>query len=148
MEIRTHQSLDPRWSGRPTAMAPGRATVELETLPAMAADSSGLVHGGFVFSLADHAAMLAVNEPTVVLARAEVRFLRPVTVGERLRAEAEVAEVAEVREAADKPPLPRVDVRVLTLEPEREVLVGSFGCVVPHRHVLAGAGATAGRAGR
>jgi acyl-coenzyme A thioesterase PaaI-like protein len=60
----------------------------------MAADDRGLVHGGFVFGLADHAAMLAVNDPFVVLGSAEVRFLRPVVVGERLVAEARVGEVA------------------------------------------------------
>jgi acyl-coenzyme A thioesterase PaaI-like protein len=51
-----------------------------------------LVHGGFVFGLADHAAMLAVNHPNVVLGSAAVRFLLPVTVGERLVAEASLAE--------------------------------------------------------
>ncbi len=58
----------------------------------MAADERGLVHGGFVFGLADYAAMLAVNHPNVVLASAEVRFLKPVVVGERLVAEAWVEE--------------------------------------------------------
>lgn len=63
-------------------------------MPEMAADAAGLVHGGFVFGLADHAAMLAVNHPNVVLGSAAVRFLRPVAVGERLVAEATVAETA------------------------------------------------------
>jgi acyl-coenzyme A thioesterase PaaI-like protein len=37
----------------------------------------GLVHGGFIFSQADHAAMLAVNHPDVVLGREECNFLAP-----------------------------------------------------------------------
>jgi acyl-coenzyme A thioesterase PaaI-like protein len=44
----------------------------------MAADQRGLVHGGFTFGLADYAAMVAVNDPNVVLGAAEVRFLAPV----------------------------------------------------------------------
>lgn len=44
------------------------------------------------FGLADYAAMLAVNEPTVVLGKAEVRFLKPVKVGERLLARTRILE--------------------------------------------------------
>ena len=69
MEIRTHQQIDPALCGRPVSLAPGRAEVTLEMTPAMAVDAEGLVHGGFVFGAADHAAMLAVNHPHVVLAR-------------------------------------------------------------------------------
>lgn len=97
MQPRTHLAIDRRLCGEPldpAATAAGAARVGLTTLPEMAADAAGLVHGGFVFGLADHAAMLAVNHPNVVLGSAAVRFLRPVAVGERLIAEATVAETA------------------------------------------------------
>ena len=97
MQPRTHLALDRRLCGEPldsAATAAGIARVGLTTVPEMAADAAGLVHGGFVFGLADHAAMLAVNHPNVVLGSAAVRFLRPVTVGEGLVAEATVAETA------------------------------------------------------
>jgi acyl-coenzyme A thioesterase PaaI-like protein len=84
---RTHLAIDRRLCGEPLDLertAEGTARVGLTTLPEMAADAAGLVHGGFVFGLADHAAMLAVNHPHVVLGSAAVRFLRPVAVGERL----------------------------------------------------------------
>lgn len=104
----------------------GSAEVELLTLPAMAADERGLVHGGFVFGLADYAAMLAVNEPLVVLAAAEVSFLRPVRVGERLRAVAVVAGDEGKRRGVE-----------CTVRGEAgEVMRGRFDCVVPTRHVL------------
>jgi acyl-coenzyme A thioesterase PaaI-like protein len=48
----------------------GYAVVELKTKENMRADEKNLVHGGFIFSLADYCAMLTVNEPTVVLASA------------------------------------------------------------------------------
>jgi acyl-coenzyme A thioesterase PaaI-like protein len=95
VQPRTHLALDRRLCGEPldpAATAAGTARVGLTTVPEMAADAAGLVHGGFVFGLADHAAMLAVNHPNVVLGTAAVRFLRPVAVGERLVAEATVAE--------------------------------------------------------
>ena len=97
MQPRTHLALDRRLCGEPldsAATAAGTARVGLTTVPEMAADAAGLVHGGFVFGLADHAAMLAVNHPNVVLGSAAARFLRPVVVGERLVALATVAETA------------------------------------------------------
>jgi acyl-coenzyme A thioesterase PaaI-like protein len=94
---RTHLEIDRRLCGEPLdpeGTAAGTARVGLTTVPEMAADEAGLVHGGFVFGLADHAAMLAVNHPNVVLGSAAVRFLLPVAVGERLIAEANLAETS------------------------------------------------------
>ena len=95
-------------------------------LPEMAADDRGLIHGGFVFGLADYAAMLAVNEPHVVLAGAEVRFLKRVAVGERLVAEARVEE-ADARKSR---------VRVEVLRDGEAVMTGDFRCVTLDRHVF------------
>src|SRR5579883_2053010 len=72
---RTHLAIDARLVGHPVHLADGTALVRLETTKDMAADDRSLVHGGFVFGLADYAAMLAVNEPTVVLAAAHLTFL-------------------------------------------------------------------------
>ena len=60
--------------------------VKLKTNEKMVADEKGLIHGGFIFSVADYSAMLAVNEPTVVLAGANVKFLKPVIVGDEILA--------------------------------------------------------------
>ena len=125
---RTHLAIDPRLVGTPLEIAEGSAHVVLVTLPEMAADERGLIHGGFVFGLADYAAMLAVNEPNVVLGSSEVRFLKPVVVGERLVA------VATVEERAGK----KVRVRAVVRRGEEEVLTGSFLCFTPERHVLEG----------
>jgi acyl-coenzyme A thioesterase PaaI-like protein len=136
MQPRTHLSLDPRLSGAPLSLADGQARVQLETLPEMAADARGLVHGGFVFGLADYAAMLAINEPNVVLGSADVRLLVPVVVGEGLRAEAkrvrvdgkkQIVEVSVFRHPAEGS----------TQEGEGErVFFGTFVCFVPDVHVL------------
>ena len=63
----------------------------MTTTNAMAADDIGLVHGGFIFGMADYAAMLAVNDPNVVLGAADVKFLKPVSVQETVVAEARVS---------------------------------------------------------
>jgi acyl-coenzyme A thioesterase PaaI-like protein len=144
MQANTHQALDPRLCGSLRELEAGRALVELRTAPEMAADARGLVHGGFVFGLADAAAMYAINEPHVVLGSAETRFLAPVVVGETLRAEARflrregkkhhvqvrVTRVAEARgqgteaPAGSHAPVP--------------VFEGTFVCFVPAQHVLGG----------
>jgi acyl-coenzyme A thioesterase PaaI-like protein len=133
MQSRTHLAIDPRLCGTPVWLAEGSACAALRALPEMAADARGLVHGGFVFGLADYAAMLAINEPNVVLGSADVRLLAPVAVGDELRAEAarvriegkkQIVEVTVFRE-------PRSG------EGERErILSGSFVCFVPATHVL------------
>ena len=104
----------------------GSAEVELLTRPEMAADEQGLVHGGFVFGLADYAAMLAVNEPNVVLAGADVSFLKPVRVGERLLA---IAAVGDVEGRKHR-------VHCAVRGADGDVLQGRFTCVVTRQHVL------------
>ena len=128
MEQRTHRLASPRLVGRPLVIGPGKAEVELLTTGEMAVDEHGLVHGGFTFGLADYAAMLAVNEPTVVLGKAEVRFLKPVKVGDRLLARAEVVEDLGRKKV----------VRAEVFREKERVFEGTFHCYVPERHVLEG----------
>ena len=92
MEVRTHAEIDFELCGSPLELGEGFAEVAMTAGERMAVDERGLVHGGFVFGLADHAAMLAVNEPTVVLGRADTRFVKPVVVGDELVAGAEIIE--------------------------------------------------------
>jgi acyl-coenzyme A thioesterase PaaI-like protein len=125
-EQRTHGNVDPELCGRVIELAPARAKVELATTAAMVADARGLVHGGFTFGLADYAAMLAVNEPTVVLARADVKFLAPVVVGDHLEAEATVEQTETNKRV----------VKVIVRRDGAHVLEGEFLAVVPARHIL------------
>ena len=127
MKIQTHELIDAGLCGRAVSVEPGCSRVELTPLQEMTVDARGLVHGGFVFGLADYAAMIAVNDPNVVLGAAESRFLKPVQVGQRLVAEARVDEVRGKKHV--------VSVRV-TLEGE-SVFTGVFSCFVLDKHVLA-----------
>ena len=70
--------------------------------------------------------MLAVNEPTVVLASADAKFLGPVVAGDRLDAEATV-ERSEGR---------RRRVKVVVRRDGAPVMDAQFVAVVPDRHIL------------
>jgi acyl-coenzyme A thioesterase PaaI-like protein len=125
-DVHTHLAIDRRLCGQPLETGEGSATVALEALPEMAADERGLVHGGFIFGLADYAAMLAVNDSHVVLGSAEVRFLKPVGVGERLVARATLEETDGRRSR----------VRVEVLRGGEAVMSGTFLCYTLEHHVL------------
>jgi acyl-coenzyme A thioesterase PaaI-like protein len=130
-EPHTHLAIDRALCGEPLQLSPGAATVALITRAEMAADERGLVHGGFVFGLADYAAMLAIDHPNVVLGAAEVRFLAPTVVGERLVAEARIESDSKVKKQV------RVEVVRAGEGTAREpVFSGLFTCFVPAHHVL------------
>ena len=93
----------------------------------MAVDASGLIHGGFVFGLADYAAMLAVNHPNVVLGAAQTKFLAPVRAGRELLARALVVPGQEGRKRM---------VEVKVFQEEKEIFNGEFTCFVLDKHVL------------
>ena len=126
MDIHTHRQIDPELCGQPEELQPGYCRVAFTTTRRMAADNKGLVHGGFVFGLADYAAMLAVNDPHVVLGSAAVKFRKPVAVGESLSAEARVNAVEGRKHM----------VNVTVFRGDEVVLEGQLTCLVLDRHVL------------
>jgi uncharacterized protein (TIGR00369 family) len=130
MEIRTHAAIERSLCGTPEELGEGFSRVSLRTTAAMAADEQGLVHGGFVFGLADYAAMLAVNHPNVVLGRSEARFLKPVVAGDVLVADAEVLERTANRRL----------VQVAVSRDSERVFDGEFQCYILEHHVLSGSG--------
>ena len=125
--LRTHKSIDERFSGICLDLIPGkRSIVSLKTEDFMKTDQKGLVHGGFTFSVADYAAMIAVNHPNVVLSKAEVKFTAPVRVGDTLIAKAHVH-----RHIRNK-----YYVNVEVFQEDKVVCIGKFLCVVLESHVL------------
>jgi uncharacterized protein (TIGR00369 family) len=127
MDIITHQAIDPNLCGAPQQVEQGYSRVALRTSQAMAADHFGLVHGGFIFGLADYAAMIAVNHPNVVLGAADVKFLKPVRVDETVIAEARVEEHQGKKQY----------VAVSVSNQKKEVVFqGMFTCFILEHHVL------------
>ena len=130
MEPKTHLAADPHLCGIPEELGEGSARVVVETTDTMVVDAEGLVHGGFVFGVADYAAMLAVNEANVVLGAAQTRFLKPVRLGDRLIARAETVESHGRKH----------EVRVEATVNADKVFEGTFTCFVLEQHVLEGVG--------
>ena len=122
----THRDIDHELCGEPVEIADDTATVRFTATDRMAVDERGLVHGGFVFGLADHAAMLAVDDPNVVLGAAETEFLAPVTVGDTVEATAEIVEVDGKKRIVDTS---------ATVD-GGEVFTGRFTAFVPEAHIL------------
>lgn len=127
MDINTHKKIDQRLCGKPVRLEKNHCTVEFRAMDDMVADEMGLVHGGFMFGLADYAAMLAVNDPYVVLGSASVTFMKPVSVGETLFAEANVTAVKGKKHT----------VSVVVKRDTVPVFEGELICFVLDKHVLA-----------
>lgn len=128
MQPNTHPQIRRDLCGEPVALSEGAATVRLVTTAQMGTDDRGLVHGGFVFGAVDYAAMLAVNDPNVVLGSAETRFLAPVKVGD------EVIAVATRTSVAGRKHIVAVEAKV----GETVVVSGTLTTFVLDRHVLDG----------
>lgn len=127
MNIQTHCDVNGSLCGTPVKTGDGYCVVSLRTTEEMRVDEFGLVHGGFVFGMADYAAMIAINHPNVALGGAEVKFLKPVRVGDTLVAEAKM----EKRDGK------KMNVFVRIVREGEHIFEGNFICVVPSKHVLA-----------
>ena len=126
MKANTHTKIDTTYSGSIISLEEGKSTLEMTPTRKMAVDEYGLIHGGFLFSLADHAAMVTVNHPNVVLGSANVKFLKPVSFGDAL-----VCQGKLIRDDGNKK-----IVTVTILRDNEEVFSGEFTCFVLEKHVL------------
>lgn len=123
----THQLTSKKLVGEVLSITKDKATVKLEITEEMVVDNYNLAHGSFVFGLADYAAMVAINEPTVVLGSAEVKYLKPVVLGDELIA------VATVLETKGK----KVTANVIVQNNQKvTVFEGTFVCFVLDNHIL------------
>ena len=124
--IKTHQRIDEELMGEITFHERGNVELRLETTSAMVADDLGLIHGGFIFSSADYAAMVAVNEPNVVLVGSQCQFLSPVKFHD------EVIFKAKVRHKEGR----KRNVHVNAYVHDVKVFSGEFKTVITEEHVL------------
>jgi len=124
--LKTHERINHDLCGEISKLEDGKVEVKLETIAEMVADESGLIHGGFIFSTADYAAMAAVNEPNVVLVASDCQFLSPVKYGDVVKF------VAKVRHKEGR----KRNVNVIANVLDIKVFEGEFKTVVTDRHVL------------
>jgi len=126
MQLNTHLKIDQTLNGNIIELREGYAKVLLKTTAIMIADKEGLVHGGFIFGAADFTAMAAVNDPFVVLAKSETKFLAPVKEGESVTFEGTITN----QEAK------RAIVEVVGSVDKKSVFVGTFYTAILEKHVL------------
>lgn len=124
--VQTHERINEDLSGELVKLEDGYVEVRLTTTIDMLADDVGLIHGGFIFSAADYAAMLAVNEKNVVLVGSDCQFLSPVKLHD------EVNIVARVRHKEGRKRNVYVKGHVLDVK----VFEGEFKTVITEKHVL------------
>ncbi|OIP53198.1 MAG: thioesterase [Helicobacteraceae bacterium CG2_30_36_10] len=124
--LKTHEEINHNLSGDILKMQNGYVELRLITTEDMVADDQGLIHGGFIFSAADFAAMAAVNERNVVLVGSECQFLSPVKLGD------EVYFTAKVRHKEGRKRNIHVTAHVFDIK----VFDGEFKTVITERHVL------------
>jgi uncharacterized protein (TIGR00369 family) len=127
IQAKTHLKINASLCGKIVELHEQGSNIELTLTQDMAVDDKGLIHGGFIFGLADYAAMVAVNDLNVVLGSANVKFTKPAKVGDVLRAEAQISKVEHNKYT--------VEVQVWGKGTE-EIFYGEFVCIVPKEHVL------------
>ncbi|QOY53469.1 PaaI family thioesterase [Candidatus Sulfurimonas baltica] len=124
--LKTHEIVNIDLNGTIEKLDNGYVESKLVTIPEMVADDLGLIHGGFIFSAADFAAMVAVNEKNVVLVACECQFLSPVKFGDIVYFKAKVRH----KEGRKR------NVHVTGYVLDIKVFEGEFKTVVTERHVL------------
>ncbi|SDX16376.1 Thioesterase superfamily [Lutibacter oricola] len=123
----THLLASKKLVGTVISISEKSAKVTLTITEDMVVDTYNLAHGSFTFGLADYAAMVAINEPTVVLGKAETKYLKPVILNDELTA------IAEVNETSGKKTTVLVNV---TNQKSELVFEGNFTCFVLDKHIL------------
>jgi acyl-CoA thioesterase len=124
--LKTHEKIDHNLSGEIISLENGYVETKLVTTSNMVADGMGLIHGGFIFSAADFAAMVAVNEKNVVLVASDCQFLSPVKFGDIVDFK------AKVRHKEGRKRNVHVTGHVMDIK----VFEGELKTVVTERHVL------------
>ncbi len=124
--IVTHKNLNRLYSGDVVVLEKNYAKVSFTTTTEMVTDELGLIHSAFVFSPADYAAVMSINEPNTVIIGSKVSFLAPAKVGDVIDFEAKVNfEDSRKRE-----------VDVVGKVNEVKIFQGTFYAVVLEKHIF------------
>ena len=126
MDINTHLKIDNNISGECIELKKDYAKVKLCTKDFMCADKHDLIHGGFIFSSADYCAMLAVNNPNVVLAKSTTKFIAPVKLKDIIILEARVISSDGFKS----------EVEVIAIVKEKVVFKGTFFTATLKNHIF------------
>jgi acyl-coenzyme A thioesterase PaaI-like protein len=125
-DLKTHTRIKKNICGTIIDMEQGYAKTTLQTTNEMIADEFGLIHSGFIFSAADYAAAVAVNEENVVIIGAKTKFLAPAKLNDLIEFEAH-AKFEDSRKREIKVEGYLNDIRIFE---------GIFQAVVLENHIL------------
>ena len=126
MTLNTHLKLDNSINGKVIELSKDYAKIEQTTKDFMVADEVGLIHGGFTFCAADFCAMAVVNDPNVVLAKSETKFLAPIKLGDTVVFEGKLLEKEGKKST----------IEVIATVDETSVFKGTFYTVTLDKHIL------------
>ena len=126
MTLNTHLKLDNTINGQVVKLSENYAKIEQITKDFMVADEVGLIHGGFTFCAADFCAMAVVNDPNVVLAKSETKFLAPIKLGDTVVFEGKLLEKEGKKST----------IEVIATVDETSVFKGTFYTVTLDKHIL------------
>ncbi|WP_158844689.1 thioesterase [Algibacter sp. L1A34] len=124
----THLLASKKLIGSVVSIGNNCATVKLTITKEMIVDTYNLSHGGFVFGLADYAAMVAINKPTVVLGKATTKFLKPVILNDEVTAVATISGNLNEKKV--------IVFAVVKNQKNEIVFEGEFVCFVLEKHIL------------
>lgn len=124
--LQAYERFDPEVCGELEELEKNRAVVRLETTRKMSVDKEGLVHGGYIFSAANFAAMAAINNKFAVLIGSDVKFLAPLENGNVIDFEARVLQ-SETKKR---------EIKVTGSVMDIKVFEGLFYVAIFDKHVL------------
>ncbi|WP_372752651.1 hotdog domain-containing protein [Mariniflexile sp.] len=124
----THLLASKKLIGSVISIGTDCAIVKLTITEDMIVDTYNLAHGSFVFGLADYAAMVAVNKPTVVLGKATTKFIKPVVLHDEVTASATITDNSNGKKV-----IVSVDVKNQNND---LVFEGEFVCFILEKHIL------------
>ncbi|MBR8462038.1 PaaI family thioesterase [Campylobacter sp. faydin G-140] len=125
-EIKTSTTIKINLSGTATLLELNHAKTRFYTIADMVSDSEGLVHSGFVYSAANYAALLAINEEFCVTISSRINFFAPVKLGDIVDFDA----TARFEESRKR------EVRVVGKCKDIKIFEGIFQLVVLDEHIF------------
>jgi len=122
----THDRIKNDLCGEIIKLTKGYSTTSLLTTERMICDDLGLIHSGFIFSAADYAAAVAVNEQNTVIISSRLKFLAPVKLNDTIIFEAK----AKFEDSRKR------EITVIGKINDVKVFDGVFQAVVLETHIL------------
>ncbi len=124
--LKTHKRVNSAFSGSIVALDENYAKLQLLTTNDMTTDDLGLVHSGFIFSAADYAAAVAINQENTVIIGSKVSFLAPSKVGDHVEFEAKV-KFEDLRKR---------EISVVGKINDIKIFQGTFYAIVLEKHIF------------